>query len=495
MTARIFVKLIVGVLCVLIVALAAIDVLVTKQAEDTYIQERRRELQEKARMLARLSDSGFSELTHEEFQQLGRRAGIRMTVVRPDGVVLADSVADPATMDNHSGRPEIAEAFRSGAEYSLRESPTVGVEMLYYAIRIPIGVLRLAVPVSDIQQQVKAIRMETLISLIYAFLPAMLVAALFARSVSSKLGAIIEFAGQLPDGGFRRRLNWDGKDELELLARKLDETAEKLENTFEELRREHAELERQERIRKDFVINVSHELRTPLASIQGYTETLLDGAIQDPVHNVHFLNIIRANAERLRNLTEDLLTLSGIEMKLRRLQPALLDINPVVEMCVESLRPLAERKNITLETERAPEGTRAFCDSEAVHQALSNLLDNAVKYTPENGHIWVSARVVQTDPKAPESVEVAVRDTGLGIPEEDLPRLFERFYRVDKARSRQLGGTGLGLAIVKHLARAMGGDVRVESELGAGAKFAITLPVQDLGLPKDANVQPQLTSS
>ncbi len=495
MTARIFVKLIVGVLCVLVVALAAVDVLVTKQAESTYLEERRRDLRQKARMLAQLSEDGFANLPHEEFSELARRAGVRMTVVRPDGVVLADSDAEPATMDSHTVRLEIQRAFESGEGVSSRRSPTVGIEMLYYAIRIPVGVLRLAVPVSDVQGEVMAIRKETLISMIYAFLPAMLVAAFFARSVSSKLGSIIEFAGQLADGGFRRRLSWDGKDEMALLARKLDETAAKLENTFDQLRREHAALERVERVRKDFVINVSHELRTPLASIQGYTETLLNGALNDPAHNVRFLNIIRNNAERLGNLTQDLLTLSRIELNMRKMHLAPLDVNRTVAECVESLQPLADRKQITMNTETDPECPETFSDREAVHQALSNLLDNAIKYTPENGRIIVSAQRLPTDADSPEFVEIGVRDTGQGIPKEDLPRLFERFYRVDKARSREMGGTGLGLAIVKHLVHAMGGKLRVESELGQGALFAFTLPVQDLGIPNDAQVQSELTIS
>ncbi len=306
MTARIFVKLIVGVLCVLIVALAALDVLVTKLAEKTYLEERHRDLLERAQTLAELSSQGFADLPHDRYVGLGRAAGLRITVVGRDGVVLADSEADPAAMENHAERPEIAAALKGQTGTSRRVSPTVGITSYYVAIPIEAGALRVAVPLADIQEQITAIRTETFRSMLYAFLPAMLVAAFFARSVSAKLGAIIEFAGQLADGGFRRRLRWEGRDEITLLARKLDETAEKLEATFDELKREHAELERLEQIRKDFVINVSHELRTPLASIQGYTETLLNGAIEDPEHNVRFLNIIRANAERLGNLTKDL---------------------------------------------------------------------------------------------------------------------------------------------------------------------------------------------
>jgi two-component system phosphate regulon sensor histidine kinase PhoR len=252
---------------------------------------------------------------------------------------------------------------------------------------------------------------------------------------------------------------------------------------FEELEREHAELEKLERIRKDFVINVSHELRTPLASIQGYTETLLDGAIDDPQNNMRFLNIIRQNAERLGRLTQDLLTLSRIELKTQRFQFAAYYVNPLLAECLDSIAPVAAKKNITLTFEAAPEKTEIFGDNEAIHQIMSNLLDNAIKYTPQGGAV----RIFTSIHPAPASggadmVEISVQDTGIGIPEEDLPRLFERFYRVDKARSRELGGTGLGLAIVKHLVRAQGGEVGVESDPNRGSRFWFTLPVEDMGL-------------
>ena len=495
LTARIFLKLIVGVACVLIVALASVDVLVSRMAADHYLESRTRELFEKTRMLADLSGDGFAELAPEEFRALARHSGSRVTVVARDGVVLADSEADPLHMDNHAARPELAEAL-AGREGSItRVSPTVGIQFLYVAVPIEVGALRLAVPLSDIEAQVTALRKEMLTSILLAFIPAMLVAAFFARYVSARLGRIIEYAGRLADGGFRKRLGAHGKDELGLLATKMDETAEKLENTFDQLRQEHEDLERAERARKDFVINVSHELRTPLASIQGYTETLINGAIHDPAHNLQFLNIIRQNAERLGNLTSDLLTLSRIELKLQKFQFASYYVTGLIEDCVESLKPLADRKRIRIRVEPAPEGAEAFCDSEAVHQALSNLLDNAIKYSPEDGEITVTARAVRPDQGGTEFVEISVRDTGQGISKEEWPRLFERFYRVDKARSRELGGTGLGLAIVKHLVRAQGGTVRVESEPGKGAMFAFTLPVEDLGLKEEPDVKPELTVS
>ncbi|MGC8792444.1 MAG: sensor histidine kinase [Bryobacteraceae bacterium] len=202
---------------------------------------------------------------------------------------------------------------------------------------------------------------------------------------------------------------------------------------------------------------------------------MLDGAIHDPDHNMRFLNIIRQNAERLGRLVADLLTLSRIELGTYNFQFASYYVAPLLTEVADTIRPLAEKKQLSLRTDLPPAETEVFCDAEALHQVLANLLDNAIKYTPPGGTITVGARLLQGDP-GQARVEFYVRDTGIGIPAQDLPRLFERFYRVDKARSRELGGTGLGLSIVKHLVRSMGGEVRVESELQRGSTFYFILP-------------------
>jgi len=481
MTARIFLKLILGVLCVLIVALAAVDVLASRVAETSFRETLERELTQKGRIMALSYTGGLSTHTSKRAQELGLAAGARVTLIDRTGRVLADSEADASQMENHSARPEVASALRGTPGSASRKSATTRTDFLYVAIPHPQGALRLAVPLVDVQAQVDSIRRRMLVSTALAFLPAILIAALFARYVSSKLGAIIEYAGKLAEGNFHVRLLKPGADELGILGTKLNDTGEKLEHMMGELQREHNELEKLERIRKDFVINVSHELRTPLASIQGYTETLLDGAIHDEKHNVRFLNIIRQNAERLTNLASDLLTISRIESGSQKFQFATYYVNNLIEDCVDSMRPLAQKKGIALHILQAAADAEVFCDWKAVHQALSNLLENAIKYTPDGGEITVS-----TSPAArPGYVQFSVRDTGIGIPNDELPRLFERFYRVDKARSRELGGTGLGLAIVKHLARSHGGEVAVESEIGKGSVFSFTLPDHDPGeMPK-----------
>ncbi len=489
MTARIFLKLILGVLCVLVVALTAVDFQASRVAERTYVDTLTRELADKAKMLSLLAPDPFPQIDTKVLRALARAAEGRVTLIARDGKVIADSEADPRHMENHGSRPEVAAALAGKIGSDTRLSQSVGVKSLYVAVPVPSGALRIAVPLKEIDGQVRAIRKQLLAAVALAFLPAILVAAFFARYVSSKLASTIAYAGKLARGDFHARLKITNHDELGILGDQLNETAAKLQKMFEELQHEHEQLEKLERVRKDFIINVSHELRTPLASIQGYTETLLDGAIHDSAHNLKFLTIIRQNSERLGRLIADLMTLSRIELKTTKFQFASYFVNALLDDCIESMRPMAEKKRISLAIDPAPDRTEVFCDSEAVHQVVTNLLDNALKYTPEDGRITIGARSIAER----DAVEIYVQDTGMGIPAEDLPRLFERFYRVDKARSRELGGTGLGLAIVKHLVHAQGGKVRVESEANKGSRFSFTLPVHDLGLLEYEPVQPELT--
>jgi len=492
MTARIFLKFIAAVVIIMVVALTAIDFLSSRLAERAYVGDLKTELTQKIALLRVMQRQKLLTLTPDTVRELARSSGGRMTLIAPDGRVLLDSDADPERMENHASRPEVREALQGRVGSAARTSASIGVRFLYVAGPVEGGVLRLAVPLKEVDAHISELRQGLVWTSALAFLPGILIAAFLARHFSSRLGATIQYASTLAMGNFKARLQDPGNDELGILGKQLNETGEKLQKMFEELEHEHVELEKLERIRKDFVINVSHELRTPLASIQGYTETLLDGALEDRDNNVKFLNIIRQNAERLARLTNDLLILGRLELKTQKLQPANYYVNPLLEDCIATLRPMADKKRIDVLFEFAPEGTEVFCDGEAMHQIMMNLLDNAIKYTPEDGHIVVFAHPM-TDPARGAMVEVGVRDTGIGIPAEELPRLFERFYRVDKARSRALGGTGLGLAIVKHLVRSLGGEVAVDSVANQGSTFRFTLPVHDPGVNKDLDIQEQLT--
>jgi two-component system, OmpR family, phosphate regulon sensor histidine kinase PhoR len=231
-----------------------------------------------------------------------------------------------------------------------------------------------------------------------------------------------------------------------------------------------SEQRRLERVRRDFVANVSHELRTPLTAIQGFAETLLAGAIDDRENRVRFLEIIRDHSKRLARLTDDLLKLSRIEADQMQLDLRPVGVAELIAGCLETTRMRAEQKQLSIESE-CPDGLPAVKgDRGRLGEVLQNLLDNAVQYTPPNGRIRVSARAHEG------GVVITVSDNGIGIPQSDQSRIFERFYRVDAARSRELGGTGLGLAIARHIVEAHGGRIWVESTIGKGSEFHFSIP-------------------
>ena len=232
-------------------------------------------------------------------------------------------------------------------------------------------------------------------------------------------------------------------------------------------------LERLELVRQEFLSNVSHELRTPLTSIMALAETLEAGAIDDQEHNRRFLSIIQKNAARMHRLIDDILELSAIEAGNVKVQPEAVQLHALVEDVVGSLSAVATTRRITVRNLVVPE-VKVFADPHRLVQMLTNLIDNAIKFNREGGAVSIKYDNNASD-------RISVEDTGEGIPAHHLDRLFERFYRVDRARSRELGGTGLGLAIVKHLAKAHGGEVTVESRFGEGTQFTIDLPRQTDG--------------
>lgn len=231
-------------------------------------------------------------------------------------------------------------------------------------------------------------------------------------------------------------------------------------------------LKRLERVRKDFVANVSHELRTPLTSIKGYIEALIDGAKDDPQKCAEFLGIIEKHADQLNALLSDLLQLSTIESGQYQWRRGSVSVSDLIGKAVHLLRPLAEKKGQAILVSPAEGVGPVIGDADKLTEVLINLIDNAIKYTPDGGRITVEARPRES------AVEIAVSDTGIGIPSKEISRIFERFYRVDRARFREIGGTGLGLSIVKHIVEAHGGKVSVESQIGKGSRFVVSLPTE-----------------
>jgi two-component system phosphate regulon sensor histidine kinase PhoR len=233
-----------------------------------------------------------------------------------------------------------------------------------------------------------------------------------------------------------------------------------------------------EEMRSDFVANVSHELRTPLTSIRGFAETLLDGAIDEPKLARQFLEIMNTETERLSRLIDELLNLSKIEDRKTVPSLQLLKIEDLIQRTVAILKSRAQEKNIEISISLPDNLPQVPGDPDMLSQVLINLIDNSVSYTQPGGKIQIHAAAWE------DELKVDVQDNGIGIPPESLSRVFERFYRVDKARSREQGGTGLGLSIVKHIIDAHHGSVQVESKVGVGSTFSFVLPLHKTGSSK-----------
>ncbi len=577
MSNRVFFKLLLMFVVVIAAVTVTLNITVTRSWERSLRDQIQLALTEKTRMFAQRVANDRQHPLQQMVYEEAKAANARATVIDRSGKVLAESEANPETMENHATRPEFAEALQRGrVGSSVRSSSTIGVPFLYVAVPLeqPSGAgdgepaaVRLAYPLASLHQTTARVRHTLLWTSGLAVLVAVALSLIAAQSVARRLRRIVDFAARIASGDLTARIAESSSDEIGRVAAALDSTAHQLERAFQGVRtgqqqletllnsmqeaviaisadgkvqwanrvmarltasgvrlgapvvetvrdpdflraiteamqsggvrttratsilpgrcynvtaapmpgagavavlHDVTEVERVEKTRRDFVANVSHELRTPLTSIQGYAETLLESAPAVGPER-EFLEIIRKNAVRMATLSEDLLTLARVEsgevaFRFRAVAPA-----EMLEDVAKSFREIARSQRVELVVE-APTERAVEADTDAVHQVLANLIDNALKYASSGGKITLGAR------DAGAAVEFYVRDFGPGIASEHLPRLFERFYRVDKARSRESGGTGLGLAIAKHIVRAHGGSIRAESALGHGSTFLFTLP-------------------
>ncbi len=568
-------------------ALVAVLVLVTPALRDRAMAHEEEVLLAEARLMARvieepLARGASSEEIDRVVDDAAREVKARVTIVAPDGRVLADSSLSGATLvgvENHGARPEVRAAIEAGNGASVRRSATVREELLYTATAVRrdgrlLGVARLARSLAGIEAQVRDFRRAVGLSLLLAFLLTALLSTLLSASLAGPLTEIMEAARRFAKGDLSARIRVSRSDELGELARILNQSATTLQERLTEGARDRARTEaillamddgllavdhkgvvvlangalrriletedplgrhyletirqrevgevvervlqsgerstlevelfqlrrvfsltavpfpgdagsphgavltfhdvterrRADRVRRDFVANASHELRTPLTSIRGFVEALEDGALQEPERATRFLGKIRTHADRMAALVEDLLELSRLEAGER--PPAWEEVAPaeIADDVVASFGGLAARKRIGL-LHTAGGAPVVVTDADRLRRILENLTDHAIKYTAEGGRVQI-----RSGPGAAGGALVEVEDDGPGIGADHLTRIFERFYRVDKARSRELGGTGLGLAIVKHLAESMGATVSVRSEPGSGTCFSIQVP-------------------
>jgi two-component system, OmpR family, phosphate regulon sensor histidine kinase PhoR len=590
--ASLFWKLLIAFAALSLTAILLVTALFSNAYESLLTRELDNRLQTVAATAARLLGDRWPAETDAEVQelvqQIGRQSGVRLTLIATDGEVLADSnmadVEAVAAMEDHSDRPEVIEALRTGAGASRRNSPSLsGEPQRYQAVRVgdrqsPRGVVRASLPTAQLDAEVAGLNRWMASIAVLAAAATVALAAWITAQATEPLRQLKAVSDALVAGNYDRRptLPTTSAGEFGAIARALSEANLRLARGERQLRstsqtqatvlegmtesviavdrtehvlfanasagrllgfrpeavqglplleavrshelreavqrairsgklstceltwrvgaprsfdvlatplpgdpppgvvlvlRDVSELKRLERLRHQFIANVSHELKTPLSSIRAYTETLLGGARNDPAHCERFLTRIDEQAVRLQELILDMLSLARIESGQMALDLADVSVARVVRRCVADYEPQAVARELVLENLVDDAGVRVHADEEGLRQILSNLIDNALKYTPPGGRVSVRCR-----PNG-RMVDIEVADTGVGIAAEHHARLFERFYRVDKARSRELGGTGLGLAIVKHLCQAMGGTVSVASQVQQGSTFSVKLPL------------------
>ena len=403
--------------------------------------------------------------------RIARIVEAEVTLFEKDGTVLGAST-DEARSDVGL---EVAAAQAGNVGKATRRR---GDEEYHY-VAVPGSegtVLRLAQPLSEINQTVGAMRRRLLFASTLALLAAIVLGILASRFASRPLQEMTTTATRLARGEFDVPIPEGEKDEFGVLWRALKSLASQLKARIGELVEEGDRLQRLMTIRRDFVANVSHELRTPVTSIQGYAETLLRK--EHPAETrAQFLEVIHRQAQRMGALVEQLLALSELEARGRDdLAREPVNVLSSARHVAETVAGHAEERNVTIDVKGVPEDVEVLADREGVERVLLNLVDNAVKYGgKEGGTVSVIASSAVGGTR--EAIAITVADDGDGIEAKHLPRLFERFYRVDTGRSRNLGGAGLGLSIVKHLVESMDGSIAVESELGKGTRFVVTLPV------------------
>jgi len=580
-------QLIPSYLLIILVSLGAVSWFALNSLNSFFAQRTALDLEIRARILAGQVLENLQPIDVAAMRRicrnLGRSTDTRITVILADGTVMADSHEEPIRMENHGSRPEVLQALAVGLGRSERLSSTLGQRMMYVALPLageggtPSAVLRVAIPLTAVEAQVRTLFAKVLIGGFFSAILALALAFWVSRRISRPVEELRSGAERFSAGDLRHRLEIAGPAELAELARTMNQMAAQLQeridavisqrNEFEtvltsmvegivaidpqgrvlsfnaafsrmlavpagrlkgrdihEIIRDRSfhqllaesqnlnklvqgdfvvrqpvervfdthcvplagvaakpagtlvvlhdvsRMRRLENVRRDFVANVSHEIRTPLTAIKGFVETLMQAA-EDPEERRRFLDIIQRQVNRLNDILEDLLALARLE---QRGEGAVVSLEPtplrkVMETAAQLVQWKADARGVRLVLDCAPELT-AKVDATLLEQALINLIDNAVKYSPEKGTVQVAAA------RDDGELQIRVQDHGPGIPQKYQPRIFERFFRVDKARSRKIGGTGLGLAIVKHISQVHGGRVSVESSSGRGSTFTIHLP-------------------
>ncbi len=447
-----------------IILLIATDVLLKKNLQNQIAED----LQVQCVLIEKLLPNDADSL-QSVVHGISKMIQARVTVIDRSGNVIAESDEHHRLeeLDNHLHRKEIQEALGNinGFGASIRYSMTVEEDLVYAAYRTDTQkFIRLAKQQAFVDDVVWKVRWLLFASAFGAIVIVFIMVPRISRKLTKPLTDIIKAAEDIKGGNYDREIIVSEKNEVGELGRILNAMSAKLKGDI-------IQLNQLQEIRKDFVANASHELRTPISSIRGFVETLLDGAYHDEEVSRKFLERTLSNVIRLENIVNDMLDLSKLEVRDKGMSLRYFDVGEQVRPILADFEEAANRKGLELKYESSlPAEFKLLADPYQFDKAMTNLIENAVKYT-ESGFVKVSAQVRDKD------LVVAVEDTGQGIKSEDLSRIFERFYRVDKGRSRQQGGSGLGLSIVKHVMEIHNGQVKVESVVGKGSRFILIFPL------------------
>lgn len=388
----------------------------------------------------------------------------RLTVIDLDGTVVADTQAQMDEMDNHLDREEIQDAIEKGSGYARRRSDTLDEGMLYVAYRSKNAdvILRAAVPYSGFQQYLPLFFPASALSLLVAVVGSFIVTTRLVSSITKPLQDISK--EMLKVKGDYTELNFEHCQypEINVIA---DTTMKMSKNVKDYLN----QIEKERMIRQEFFSNASHELKTPITSIQGYAELLESGMIQDESTKADFASRIKKEAVRMTGLINDILMISRLEAKEAEVTFSDVRVSVLLEEIIDSLKPQAAEAQVFVHVDCQP--LMIHANLQQMRELLTNLISNAIKYNRPGGQVWINIR--ETDGQ----MVIRVKDNGVGIPSDSLDRIFERFYRVDKGRSRKQGGTGLGLSIVKHIVNFYHGTIHVSSEPDMGSEFTVFLPM------------------
>lgn len=411
---------------------------------------------------------GQHEVLAAHVKRFAAQLNLRITVIAPGGEVLADSQSDATAMNNHATREEVLQSLSTGLGESYRDSDTLGMRMKYVAIRLDrddqtVAVIRFAIPNRQIKEELHRIYLIILAASLVAIVIALAFAFIVSNSITFPITDLRQAAERMAQGDFQTRVRIQRKDEVGQLAESINTMAAELEQRWQ-AQRELAQT------KTDFVANVSHELKTPLTLIKGYIETLQDKAIDDKETAQRFIAIINDHANRLGHLIDDLLSLSELESTRDAVDMRPTDLKKMVDDVALGFGYALTQKDLKLTIRAKGLNFTASVNRDKLEQVFVNLIDNAVKYTEKTGRIEIQL----TD--LGDQISIAVKDNGIGISSEHVDHIFERFYRVDKARSREMGGTGLGLGIAKHIILAHRGTITVQSQPGEGTVFTVTLP-------------------